>query len=66
MAEDKLFSPFQIKNKVFKNRIGVAPMTRVSSPGDSIPRKDVLEFLGGRLMPGGRWFGPFRMRVRWR
>jgi 2,4-dienoyl-CoA reductase-like NADH-dependent reductase (Old Yellow Enzyme family) len=45
MAEDKLFSPFQIKNKVFKNRIGVAPMTRVSSPGDSIPRKDVLEFL---------------------
>ena len=45
MAEDNLFSPFQIKNKVFKNRIGVAPMTRASSPGDSIPRKDVLEFL---------------------
>ncbi|MEZ4605134.1 MAG: NADH-dependent flavin oxidoreductase, partial [Desulfobacterales bacterium] len=45
MAEDNLFSPFQIKNKVFKNRIGVAPMTRVSSSGDSIPRKDVLEFL---------------------
>jgi 2,4-dienoyl-CoA reductase-like NADH-dependent reductase (Old Yellow Enzyme family) len=45
MAEDKLFSPFQVKGHEFKNRIGVAPMTRVSSPGDSIPRKDVLDFL---------------------
>lgn len=45
MADNKLFSPFNIKNISFKNRIGVAPMTRVSSPGDSIPRKDVLDFL---------------------
>ncbi len=45
MADDKLFSPLKIKNFSLKNRIGVAPMTRVSSPGDSIPRKDVLEFL---------------------
>ena len=45
MTEAKLFSPFQIKNKTMKNRIGVAPMTRTSSPGDSIPRKDVLDFL---------------------
>lgn len=45
MAEDKLFSSFQIKNKTMKNRIGVAPMTRTSSPGGSIPRKDVLDFL---------------------
>ncbi|MFO7931158.1 MAG: NADH-dependent flavin oxidoreductase [Desulfosalsimonas sp.] len=45
MAEDKLFSSFQIKEKTFKNRIGVAPMTRTSSPGGSIPRKDVLDFL---------------------
>ncbi len=45
MDNNKLFSPFKIKNVLFKNRIGVAPMTRVSSPGDSIPRKDVLEFL---------------------
>ena len=45
MDDNHLFSPFKIKNVLFKNRIGVAPMTRVSSPGDSIPRKDVLEFL---------------------
>ena len=45
MAGDNLFSSFKIKNSVFKNRIGVAPMTRVSSSKDSIPRKDVLEFL---------------------
>jgi 2,4-dienoyl-CoA reductase-like NADH-dependent reductase (Old Yellow Enzyme family) len=45
MGQDKLFSPFQIKNFTLKNRIGVAPMTRMSSPGDSIPRRDVLDFL---------------------
>ncbi len=45
MTDDKLFSSLKIKNHLFKNRIGVAPMTRVSSPGDSIPRKDVLDFL---------------------
>ncbi len=45
MSDEKLFSPFTIKTFTFKNRIGVAPMTRVSSPGDSIPRKDVLDFL---------------------
>lgn len=48
MSEDILFSPFQLKNFIFKNRIGLAPMTRMSSPGDSIPRQDVLEFLVGR------------------
>jgi len=45
MAEDKLFSEFNLKGFKLKNRIGVAPMTRVSSPGDSIPRQDVLDFL---------------------
>jgi len=45
MAEDKLFSEFTIRNTKFKNRIGLAAMTRTSSPGDSIPRKDVLDFL---------------------
>jgi len=48
MDDDKLFSPLMIKNVSFKNRIGVAPMTRVSFPGDSIPRKDVLDFLARR------------------
>jgi len=45
MTDDKLFSSLKIKNNLFKNRIGVAPMTRVSSSKDSIPRKDVLDFL---------------------
>lgn len=45
MDENALFSPFKINRFTLKNRIGVAPMTRISSPGDSIPRKDVLDFL---------------------
>jgi 2,4-dienoyl-CoA reductase-like NADH-dependent reductase (Old Yellow Enzyme family) len=28
-----------------KNRIGVAPMTRMSSVSDGVPRQDVLDFL---------------------
>jgi 2,4-dienoyl-CoA reductase-like NADH-dependent reductase (Old Yellow Enzyme family) len=42
---DILFSPFTLKSFNLKNRIGVAPMTRMSSPADSIPRQDVLDFL---------------------
>jgi 2,4-dienoyl-CoA reductase-like NADH-dependent reductase (Old Yellow Enzyme family) len=45
MANDILFSPFKLNGFNLKNRIGVAPMTRMSSPGDSIPRQDVLDFL---------------------
>ena len=45
MVNDNLFSPFSINGFKLKNRIGVAPMTRMSSPGDSIPRQDVLDFL---------------------
>ncbi len=45
MGDDTLFSPFKLKGFNLKNRIGVAPMTRMSSPGDSIPRQDVLDFL---------------------
>jgi 2,4-dienoyl-CoA reductase-like NADH-dependent reductase (Old Yellow Enzyme family) len=40
-----LFSPFTLKGFELKNRIGVAPMTRMSSPAGSIPRQDVLDFL---------------------
>ncbi|WP_022664459.1 NADH-dependent flavin oxidoreductase [Desulfospira joergensenii] len=47
-----LFSPFSIKKIQFKNRMGVAPMTRMSGAGDSIPRKDVLEFLVTRARNG--------------
>lgn len=43
--QDKLFSPFSLNGHHLKNRIGVAPMTRMSSPGNSIPRQDVLDFL---------------------
>jgi 2,4-dienoyl-CoA reductase-like NADH-dependent reductase (Old Yellow Enzyme family) len=45
MSDSKLFTTANIKGRTLKNRIGVAPMTRVSSPADSIPRKDVLDFL---------------------
>jgi 2,4-dienoyl-CoA reductase-like NADH-dependent reductase (Old Yellow Enzyme family) len=47
-----LFSPFTIRNKTLKNRIGVAPMTRMSAAGDSIPREDVLTFLKTRAKNG--------------
>lgn len=52
MANDIIFSPFQIKNFTLRNRLGVAPMTRISSPGDSIPRQDVLDFLVRRAENG--------------
>ena len=52
MSDNSLFSPFQLKNFTLKNRIGVAPMTRMSSPCDSIPRQDVLDFLVRRAKNG--------------
>lgn len=52
MSKDILFSPFNIKHYVLKNRIGVAPMTRMSSVKDSVPRQDVLEFLVRRAQNG--------------
>ncbi len=52
MEQGKLFSPFQLKNFTLKNRIGVAPMTRMSSKKDSVPRQDVLDFLVRRAENG--------------
>jgi 2,4-dienoyl-CoA reductase-like NADH-dependent reductase (Old Yellow Enzyme family) len=52
MSEDSLFSPFKLKNYTLKNRIGVAPMTRMSAVKDSIPRQDVLDFLIRRARNG--------------
>ena len=52
MDKGILFSPFQLKNFKLKNRIGVAPMTRMSSPGGGIPRQDVLDFLVRRAKNG--------------
>jgi 2,4-dienoyl-CoA reductase-like NADH-dependent reductase (Old Yellow Enzyme family) len=52
MNKDMLFSPFYIKNYELKNRIGVAPMTRMSSIKNSVPRQDVLDFLVRRAENG--------------
>jgi len=52
MRESIIFSPFQVKSFTLKNRIGVAPMTRMSSSGDSIPREDVFDFLIRRAKNG--------------
>ena len=46
------FSPFTIGRFTLRNRLAVAPMTRMSSPGGSIPRRDVLEFLIRRARHG--------------
>lgn len=50
--ESPIFSPFTINDIEFKNRIGVAPMTRMSAAQDSIPRQDVLDFLVTRAKNG--------------
>ena len=52
MSKNILFSPFNIKNHGLKNRMGVAPMTRMSSIKDSVPRQDVLDFLVTRAENG--------------
>ena len=52
MGDGIIFSPFKLKGFTLKNRIGVAPMTRMSSPGDSIPRQDVFDFLIKRAKNG--------------
>jgi len=52
MSKDILFSPFNMKNYGLKNRMGVAPMTRMSSIKDSVPRQDVLDFLVTRAENG--------------
>lgn len=52
MAKDLLFSPFQLGGFTVRNRLGVAPMTRMSSIRDSIPRQDVFDFLVTRARKG--------------
>lgn len=52
MKNDKAFTPFQLKNFQLRNRLGVAPMTRMSSSRDSVPRQDVLDFLVARAQNG--------------
>jgi len=52
MNTDIVFTPFQLKNFTIRNRLGVAPMTRLTAGADRIPRKDVLEFLVRRADNG--------------
>ncbi len=52
MKSGGLFSEYCIKDVLFKNRLGVAPMTRMSSSVDGIPRRDVFEFLVHRAKSG--------------
>lgn len=52
MSGGMVFSPFQLKGFTLKNRIGVAPMTRMSSSEDSIPRQDIFDFLIRRAQNG--------------
>jgi 2,4-dienoyl-CoA reductase-like NADH-dependent reductase (Old Yellow Enzyme family) len=52
MAVDTIFAPFPLKNFTLRNRLGVAPMTRMSSVADSLPRQDVLDFLVRRAENG--------------
>jgi N-ethylmaleimide reductase len=52
MENGKLFTQFKLKQFTLKNRIGVAPMTRMSAAEDSIPRQDVLDFLVRRAKNG--------------
>ena len=49
---NKLFTPFTLGSFTLKNRIGVAPMTRMSSREDGIPRQDVFDFLIRRAKNG--------------
>jgi 2,4-dienoyl-CoA reductase-like NADH-dependent reductase (Old Yellow Enzyme family) len=52
MSNDIVFSPLKVKGVTFRNRLGVAPMTRMSAPVDSIPRQDVFDFLVRRAEKG--------------
>lgn len=50
--DNVLFSPLTIKNHTFRNRLGVAPMTRMAAGRDAIPHQDVLDFLVRRAENG--------------
>ncbi|MDX1809974.1 MAG: hypothetical protein R3331_10575 [Sulfurospirillaceae bacterium] len=52
MKNNKLFTPLKIKDFTLKNRIGLAPMTRMSASENSIPREDVLDLLIHRAKSG--------------
>lgn len=52
MSDNNPFSTFVLNNYTLRNRLVVAPMTRMSSVANSIPRQDVLDFLVRRAANG--------------
>ena len=52
MTSDIVFTSFQLKNFTIRNRLGIAPMTRLTAGPDRIPRQDVFEFLVRRAENG--------------
>lgn len=52
MTENIPFSTLNVKNFNFKNRIGFAPITRMSSSGGGIPRQDAFDLLIRRAQNG--------------
>ncbi|RUM40203.1 MAG: NADH-dependent flavin oxidoreductase [Desulfobulbus sp.] len=52
MTANTLFTPFSLGNYTLKNRIGLAPMTRMSAGENGIPRQDVFDFLTRRARNG--------------
>lgn len=52
MAHNNIFSDFTLKSEKLKSRLGLAPLTRMSSGEDSIPRTDVLDLLVARAKSG--------------
>ncbi|MEP3476296.1 MAG: NADH:flavin oxidoreductase [Hyphomicrobiales bacterium] len=51
-TSNKILSPFQLKHLSLKNRAVVAPMSRVSTKGDGIPTKSMIEYYN-RFAKGG-------------
>ncbi|PKN32033.1 MAG: hypothetical protein CVU63_20855, partial [Deltaproteobacteria bacterium HGW-Deltaproteobacteria-20] len=47
-----LFAPFTLGAYTLRNRLGVAPMPRMSAGKEAIPRRDVLDFLVRRAQNG--------------
>jgi len=47
-----IFAPFRLGAYTLRNRLGVAPMTRMSAGRAAIPRQDVLDFLVRRAQNG--------------
>src|SRR5690606_33042825 len=52
VADPNLFSPLDIGNVTLRNRVAVAPMTRVSAPADGRPTRQMGQYYA-RFAAGG-------------